>query len=407
MASIEVTPCSSLDELSGALHPIMHYFGGGFGESDLARWSKIIDIPRMHAAREDGQVVGGAGAFTFEMSVPGGGLVPSAGVTVVGVLPTHRRRGILTAMMRAQLDDVHRRGEPVAWLWASEETIYRQFGYGMASLSGEVEIPKSATAFERTVERRGQTRIVTADDALAPFAEIHDRARREQPGMFSRTPDWWKYRRLADSERGRAGGGGELNRALLTIDGKPEAYALYRVHQSFEGATTTGFLNVIEAVGATPLATREIWRFLLDIDWVSRIKAAQLPVDHPLVFLMARPRLMRMRLTDALWVRLVDVPKALAARAMTPGEPVVIEVHDAFCPWNAGRYRLDGRTVAPTTDAPDLDMDVNALGSIYLGGFTFAQLLGAGVVGEMTAGAAARADLLFPRDRAPWCPEIF
>ncbi|HEX7880800.1 MAG TPA: GNAT family N-acetyltransferase [Candidatus Eisenbacteria bacterium] len=406
MSRIDVTPCSTLEDLSAALQPIMHYFGGGFGEADLARWSKIIDIPRMHAAREDGQVIGGAGAFTFEMSVPGG-TVPSAGVTVVGVLPTHRRRGVLTAMMRAQLDDVHRRGDPVAWLWASEETIYRQFGYGMASLSGEVEIPKSAIAFERNIERRGVTRIVSDEEALEPFASIYERVRREQPGMFSRTADWWKLRRLADTERGRAGGAGMLNRVLLTIDGRPEAYALYRVHQSFEGAATNGFLNVIEAVGATDQATREIWRYLLDLDWVARVKAAQLPVDHPLVFLMARPRHMRMRLSDALWVRLVDVPKALAARRLTPGEAVVIDVRDSFCPWNAGRYRIDGRSVERTEAAPDLSVEVNALGSVYLGGFTFGQLARAGAIEVLRPGGVMRADALFPRERAPWCPEIF
>jgi predicted acetyltransferase len=404
--AITVTPSTSVEELSAALQPIMHYFGGGFGEADMQRWSHTIEVSRMHAARDGNAVVGGAGAFTFEMSVPGG-TVPSAGVTVVGVLPTHRRRGVLTAMMRAQLDDVHRRGEPVAWLWASEETIYPRFGYGMASLAGEVEIPRHVTAFARKFEPAGAIRLVDEAEAAATFPAVYDAVRRGQPGMFSRTPDWWKYRRLMDTDRGRAIGGGVLNRALLTIDGEPRGYALYRVHQVFEAGSTQGTLNIVEAVGSTMEGTREIWHFLLNIDWVARVKAGQLSVDHPLLHLLARPRSARFRVVDALWVRLVDVPKALMARTIAAGEPVVIEVRDGFCPWNAGTYRVADGGVERTTAAADLALDVNALGSIYLGGFSFGQLARAGVVEERTPDAAARADALFPRERAPWCPEIF
>jgi len=404
--SIEVQPCSSPEELALALEPIMHYFGGGFTDKDLDRWCRIIDIPRMHAARENGATVGGAGAFTFEMTVPGG-TVPAGGVTVVGVLPTHRRRGILTAMMRAQLDDIHRRGEPVAWLWASDERIYRRFGYGLASLCGDIEVPKSANAFDVPFERKGTARFVAEEEALAPFSAIYERVRRGQPGMFSRTEDWWKLRRLADSDRGRAGGAGVLNRVLLTIDGRPEAYALYRVHQNLHAGVSRGFVNVIEAVGASLEGTREIWRYLLDIDWTASLKAGQLPVDHPLVLLAANPRRLTMRVIDALWVRIVDVPKALEARTIAPGDPVVIEVADTFCPWNAGRYRIADGRVMKTDAAPDLALPVNALGSIYLGGFRFAELARAGAIEERSEGAAARADALFPGDRAPWCPEIF
>lgn len=403
--AIEVSPCSSVEDLSAALNPIMHYFGGGFTEQDSKRWSRTIELSRMQAAREDGAVIGGAGSFAFDIGVPGG-TVPAAGVTVVGVLPTHRRRGVLTAMMRAQLDDIHRRGESIAYLWASEETIYRRFGYGMASLCGEVEIPKEANAFERPFTSRGLVRMVGEEEALEPFSLIHERVRQETPGMFSRTADWWKVRTLADSERKR-GGGGVLNRVLLTVDGEPEGYALYRMHQNMESGSSTGFLNVIEAVGSTLDATREIWRFLLDVDWIARVKANLLPVDHPLLFLMARPRQMKLRLIDALWVRLVDVQKALAARTIAPGEPVVLDVKDTFCPWNEGRYRIASGGIERTQAAPDLAIEVNVLGSVYLGGFSFTQLMRAGLVAELKSGAAARSDTLFPRDRAPWCPEIF
>jgi predicted acetyltransferase len=400
-----IEPCKSVEEMIEALAVIFHYFGIKPKEEDADRWTRTLETPRMHAARENGAIVGGAGAFTFELTVPGG-TVRAAGITVVGVLPTHRRRGILSAMMRAQLDDVRRRGEPVAYLWASEETIYGRFGYGIASLCGEIELPRHATAFARPVESGAQTRMLGEEEALEPFSRIYDRVRLESPGMFSRTQDWWKVRRLADPESRRQGGG-VLNRILLTIDGRPEGYALYRMHQSMEGGASTGFLNVIEAVGATPGATAAIWRFLLDVDWIARVKAFQLPVDHPLFFLLARPRAMRFRVNDALWVRLVDVQAALAARTLGAGDPVVFEVVDPFCPWNEGRHRVGGGRVERTNDAPDIALDVNGLGSVYLGGFSFAQLAASGRVQELRRDAIKRADALFPRGRAPWCPEIF
>lgn len=403
--SIVVTPCTSVDEVASALKPISHYFGGTPTPEDMERWTRTVRVERMHAAREDGTIVAGAGAFEFELTVPGG-TVPAAGVTVVGVLPTHRRRGILRAMMRAQLDDVRERGEPVAYLWASEETIYGRFGYGMASLCGEIDLPKGSSGFAREHTSRGRIRMVGEEEAYLPFSEIYDRVRRVTPGMFSRTEDWWRARRLADPESQRRGGG-VLNRVLLTFDGRPEGYATYRMNQSMEAGVSTGFVSVIEAMGATGDATREIWRFLLDIDWCARAKASLLPVDHPLFLLLARPRLMKYRVSDGLWLRLVDVRAALAARRIASGDPVVLEVADPFCPWNEGRYRIADGSVDRTSHEPDLSLEVGALGSVYLGGFTFTELARAGRIGEIRPGAAARADALFPRDRAPWCPEIF
>jgi predicted acetyltransferase len=309
-------------------------------------------------------------------------------------------------MMRAQLDDVRRRGEPLAALWASEDTIYGRFGYGLASFSGEIDVPRSATAFAEPFETRGQFRLLGEDEALAPMAEAYERARPAHPGMIVRSAGWWRQRRLADPENRRQGQG-ELNRLVLTHDGRPSGLALYRVNQRFERGLSAGHVSVIEAVGATAEATRELWRYLFDLDWVGRVKAMLLPMDHPLFFLLARPREMDFRVRDGLWIRLMDIGPALAARRMGVAEPVVIEVADAFCPWNQGRWRVS-ETGAERTDAEsDLACDVTALGSAYLGGFTFRQLANGGRVSERRDGALARADALFPSDGAPWCPEIF
>jgi predicted acetyltransferase len=223
--------------------------------------------------------------------------------------------------------------------------------------------------------------------------------------MFARSRAWWEARALADPEWRRSGGG-EMVRAVLEEDGRVEAYALYRLHPSFAGGVSTGRTNVIEALGRTPEATRAIWRYLFDVDWMERITAVLLPPDHPVMLLAAEPRRLNYTVGDALWVRLVDVGAALAARSYEPGEPVVLDVRDAFCPWNEGRYRI-GESVERTDDDADLLLPVDALGAVYLGGFTFAQLARALRVQELRPGALARADARFRADRHPWCPEIF
>lgn len=402
---IEIAACRKTEEILPAFAPVFHYFGVTPAEKDGPRFLPFIEPSRAFAALEDGAVVGGCGSFPFDMTVPGG-TVKTAGLSVVGVRPTHRRRGILRRMMRLQLDDTRRRGEPVAALWASEDTIYGQFGYGQASFCGDMELPKPAAAFSAKFESRAAARTLGEAEALAPCMEIYERVRLAQPGMMSRSADWWRNRRLGDPENRRFGGG-ELNRIVLTYDGRPDAYALYRIHQQFESGVTTGHLNVVEAVGATDEATRDVWRLLLDLDWVSRVKAGLLPLDHPLFFLLARPREMRFRVHDGLWVRLVDLPAALAARTLGDAEPVVVEVADAFCEWNAGRWRIGPACAERTTADADLACDVTALGSAYLGGIRVSQLARAGRVTEHRTGALARADALFAGHRLPWCPEVF
>jgi predicted acetyltransferase len=194
---------------------------------------------------------------------------------------------------------------------------------------------------------------------------------------------------------------------LLEVDGEPEAYALYRVASSFEGFVASGSINVIEALGATPEALASIWRYLLDIDWTAKVKADLLPIDHPLFLLLAEARRMKLTVGDGIWVRLVDVGAALSARAYASDEPLVLDVRDAFCDWNAGRWRLADGNVDRTDDDADLTLDVADLGSVYLGGFTWRDLHAALRVEPHAAGAVERADRVFGSWPKPWCPEIF
>jgi predicted acetyltransferase len=405
---MKIRPCRTPDELRDAVGAIVHYFGRDRPDEDwLGRWLEVFELERMHAAvDDDGRVVGGAGAFAFRMTVPGGAQLPTAGVTVVGVLPTHRRRGILRSMMRAQLDDVHARGEPLAALWASEETIYGRYGYGLASLNVQFDVDKSYAAFRPGVETVGSVRLVDFDTAGQQLPPVYDAVQRVTPGMYERSDAWWKNRQLVDPENFRFGGSPK-HIAVLEVDGEPQAYAIYRLHVSFGDLGPETKLRTLEVVAATPAATASIWRYLLDVDWTKTVSASLQPVDHPLLLLLARPNFSKPTLSDGIWVRLVDVGAALSGRSYAAAAPLVFDVRDAFCPWNEGRWRLEGGEASRTNDAADLALDVADLGSVYLGGFTFRDLQRAGRVEELTDGAVYGADATFRTEGLPWCPEIF
>jgi predicted acetyltransferase len=399
----EVRQTGDPEEFADAVYGIGQYFGARPTDEQIGRFKQVLPFERMHAAFEDGTIVGGAGAFPFEMSVPGA-VLPCGGVTVVGVYPTHRRRGVLRAMMDAQLRDIHERGEPIAALWASEETIYGRFGYGLASWCGEIKLSRVWNAFARPFERRGTTRFVTPEEAATLFPPVWEALMQERAGVFRRTKEWWELRRLRmpDEEKGNP-----KRLVVVELDGSVQAYAVYRQFPQFEEGVSNARLEVQEAVGATPAATAELWRFLLDIDWYATLEMSLLPPDHPVFFLLATPRRLRYRMGDALWVRLVDVGAALSGRAYGVDERIVFEVHDAVCPWNEGRWKLEGREASRTDDAADLELDVDALGSAFLGGISFAELRNGRRIVEASDGAVARADRLFGWRPAPWCPEIF
>jgi predicted acetyltransferase len=403
---VDVRRCADVSDFLGAVGAISHYFGRVPDEEWSQRWLQNMELERMHAALVDGTIVGGAGAFSLQMTVPGARQVACAGITVVGVLPTHRRRGILRAMMRAQLDDMQKRGEPLAALWASEETIYGRYGYGLASLVLNMKVPRVHSDFQPGFREIGQVRIVEAVDALPLVSSVYDRVQPETPGMYARTTSWWEHRILADPPEWRQGAGPKVC-AVLEVDGEPLAYALYRLNVSFGDLGPDTTLHVIEAVGATPPATASVWRFLLDVDWTQTVAPRLLPVDHPLLLLLARPNLARATMFDGLWLRLVDVGAALSGRGYGADGAVVFEVADEFCEWNAGRWLLEDGRAARTDREPDLRLDVDALGSAYLGGFTFRELANAGRLEELGEGALERPDAIFRSSVAPWSPEIF
>lgn len=405
-SAIPVRACANAEEMRAAFAPIWHHFGQNAPSDDVVKYFRSIMTPdRVYAAFEHDKAVAGSGAFAFDLTVPGG-QVKASGVTVVGVLPTHRRRGLMSAMMRAQIDAARARGEPVAVLWPSEDAIYGRFGFGMASQAAEIDMPREHAAPYAAIVPAGTLRLVPLAEAEPFVGAVYDSVARVTPGMFARTSAWWQDRVLNDADWKRRGGGA-LQCAVLHIDGVPAGYALYRINAWSERGSPTGHVFVVEAMGATDEATFAIWRFLIGIDLTARLKSVYLPVDHPLLLTLASPRRLNFLVREGIWIRLIDVGAALSERSFAGEGVVTIELKDEFCPWNAGRWRISGDGVEKTTAEADLACDASALACVYLGGFTFAELARALRVRELQAGGVAGADALFATDRAPWCPELF
>lgn len=399
----DVRPPRDDDEFARALYGIGQYFGGPFTDEQLARTAQVLPLERMLAAWADGEIVGGAGALPLELSVPGGEL-GCGGVTAVGVYPTHRRRGVLRALMDAQLRDMHERGEPIAALWASEETIYGRFGYGAAAWCGEIRLARTWSAYAQPFEGRGTVRFATTEEAAVAFPPVWEALMRSRPGVFRRSPAWWELRRLRRPEEEQAN---PRRFVALELDGRVQAYAIYRQVPSWAGGSSTARLELLEAIGVTPQATAEIWRFLLDIDWYATLEASLLPLDHPLFSLLGTPRRLQFRMGDALWLRLVDVGAALSGRAYARDGRVVVEVRDAVCQWNEGRWKLEDGRAARTDEDADIALEASALASAYFGAVSFAQLREGLRLDVLREGAVERADALFAWRPLPWCPEIF
>jgi len=387
-------------ELTG---PLRSAFGYRLDPDRVERNLRTPELVQRIAAIEAGKFVGSAGAFAFEMTTPGG-KVATSGLTMVGVLATHRRRGILTRMMALHLEEARANGQPVSALWASEGAIYGRFGYGVATLGGAASFENERVVFRRAVGRTGVFRFLEAEEAREPFREVYERVRPSIPGMLGRSTEWWDFRKLGDFDKSLQ----PLHRVALMVDGRPEGYAIYRHAQrvGVPGPADTA-IEVSEAIATSPETTAMLWRFLCELDLVRRIDAPLLGASHPLFHMVMEPRRLRMVAQDAVWVRIVDAASALAARTYAAEGAVTFRIDDALCPWNAGVYRVDGGRAGRSDAAPELRFDVSVLGSLYLGGVTARQLADAGLIEEIAAGAVERADAIFRSPRAPWCPEVF
>ncbi|MFJ3302358.1 GNAT family N-acetyltransferase [Streptomyces sp. NPDC086549] len=373
-------------------------------------WYSVTEVDRSIGAWDGDEIVGTAGAFGFRLTVPGGASVPAAGVTMVSVAATHRRRGVLTSMMRRQLDDVRAWGWPLAVLTASEPVIYGRFGYGVATYHVNAGIDTSRVRLSvppGTDDVR--LRYAAPADVLDACEAVYARRVPLRPGMLARQPGWDRVQLLdPESERN---GASPLQCVLAERDGEVVGFARFRVKPEWEAAGPKGTVVLEDMEALDPAAHAAVWRFLFGVDLTSTIDARRRPVDEPWQYMVSDIRRCRMLVRDSLHVRLVDVGAALEARTYQAPVDVVFEVEDSFCPWNAGRWRLTGdmkgASCVRTDDAADLALSVRELGAAYLGGVSLLSLAEAGRVRELRPGASAEASVAFGSPVAPWLPHGF
>ncbi|WP_331742092.1 GNAT family N-acetyltransferase [Kitasatospora sp. NBC_00085] len=404
---IRSTTDEDFDVFVGTVHAAFGRFPETPVEGGGLWWSALEADRCLLALTADGRPVGTAAAYSFELTLPGRALVPAAGVTAVGVLPSHRRQGVLSAMMRHQLAELRARGEFLSVLLASEAPIYGRFGYGPATYTARLAVPRrgAALAVPRArgvaeVPATGSVEVLRRAECGEVLEEVYDRYRRAQPGALSRPHRWWALRAgqppISPAPRYVA--------VHRNADGVPDGYASYSI-----GEPET--LTVDETIAADDAVFTALARFVLGHDLVARVVFKHVPPGHPLRWQFADFRAGEVSGdTDWLWVRLLDVPRALTARGWSMDGELVLDVADPFL-GEHGRYLLtvrDGRAdCVPTDREPDLSMDVSDLGSVYLGGTAPSTLVRAGHIRAHSPGAATLADALFRAERSPHCLHWF
>jgi predicted acetyltransferase len=428
------------ETLRASLSPLHAAFAEAWSDQEWVDRGEVYATARVVAAWDGDEPVATAGAETFTLTVPGGEIAV-AGLTLVGVKPSHRRRGILRAIMRQQLDEYVARGEAVSILWASEAAIYQRFGYGLATLASTFEIERAQVAFARPGEPTGRMRMVDPAEALRIFPAVYERVRAAVPGSLTRDENTWRLGILFDAPYFAANEGPKFL-AVHETDGTPDGYAVYRVKAGWDQRGPRSEVTVREVVGSTPALELGVWRWLLDLDLVAKVSGFRLPTPPALLLAVAEPRRLGVTVGDGLWLRILDPAVALEARRYAAPGALVLRMTDAFCPWNAGTWRIEvgdagpaggragacrparvtrladgegpaGRGAAPSGDGDgagadvDLELDVADLGAAYLGGIRFADLAAAARVREVRPGAIALADAMFLPDRPPACSTMF
>jgi predicted acetyltransferase len=393
---------------------------GAQAERRVRQFEPERSLAAVDAALPAGErLVGTTGVYSLRMTVPGA-VLPTAGVSAVAVLPTHRRRGVLRSLMHRQIADIAARGEePIAALWAAEAPIYGRYGYGRAASIAYLEFARGEGALDgRAPSDPSLTlRLAEPGSAAAELAKVYDAVLPGQPGFFVRDEDWWG-RTLHDKSQERPDA--SPLRCLLAEDGSGvRGYAVYVVRERWDDATglPDGSLLIRELIAADPAAGAALWQNLLDRDLVTSVTADLRPADDPVLYQLLDQRRARTRVADGLWVRIIDLPAALARRAYAGSLDVVLAVTDPLLAANAGRWRLraagpgggpgTGATCERTDEPADVALDIRELGAAYLGGPRLGTLAAAGLVTELRPGALAPLSAAMTWDPAPWCPRIF
>jgi predicted acetyltransferase len=370
----------------------------------------LWDLERTWAAFDEGRMCGTFRSFATELTVPGGTQLPAGGVSAVTVLPPHRRRGILRAMVAAEHGAMRERGEAVGLLYASEYPIYGRFGYGPACQESAWTLDVKATSFHGSPA--GTSEIVKASpDAAAEMKGVFEAWRVRQAGEIRRRDYKWEYDLgLRESVWGPTWKGFVAIHRNET--GSADAYARYHVEEKWEQRQPRNTMIVDELHALTDNAYASTWRFLAGIDWVARIKAERRSPAERLPWLLTNARAADMsEVGDGMWVRLFDVPRALEARTYEREGQLVLEVVDEEAPEGRSRLQLDasptGTTCKPTERSPDLTLDVAALSTAYMGGVRLRDAVASSSVDEHRAGALSEVDALLRMRDEPWSSTFF
>ncbi|MGW2631694.1 GNAT family N-acetyltransferase [Streptomyces chattanoogensis] len=403
--TIRDIPESHLDRALDLVHLAHHLAPAAetreYHRALLARCTRV-------GAYEGDQLVGLVAAHPHTLSLPGGEL-PCAGLDFVSVAPTHRRRGLLTAMMAGLWPRCAAAGQPLAGLWASESAIYGRYGFAPATEADRMEIDATVPLDLRIAPDPRPLRLIDPADAPAVLDPLYEASRTRRAGRYRRDERWWRTSVLAlDAPEDHPEGYGAPRVVVLGAPGEtPGGYAVYRTRGFQEGSGAPGAVLVRELEADDAPAAAALWSYLTGIDLTTTVRAGARPADDPLLHLAAdRDRVRITGTVPCLWLRLVDVPAALTARSWAAPVDLVLDLQDAELPANAGRLHLtadpDGATCAPTTAAPDLTLDVRELAACYLGGTRLRDLVRDGLATEHAPGAARRLDAALETEWLPF-----
>jgi predicted acetyltransferase len=382
----------------------MVYYGAPPSDAEVDRAGRLLDLDRSLGVRDRGELVATAATCHVELTVPGGRQLPAAGLTEVAVLPTHRRRGLMRRMVAAHIDDARARGELASVLMATEGGIYGHLGYGVGTLRADWELARANTAL-RVAASQGQARLLSAAEAIEVLPRVFDAHRRVQPGQLDRPAAWWQV--YFEDPSVVYKGAGPLQHAVFEGTTGVEGYAAWRLQPVWRASLADHVVTVVDLVTLTDAAADGLLRLLTAVDLAGRLVLLGRPLDDPLRWRLQDLRQLRPRdLRDFLWLRLIDVAGALAARAYPTHDTLVLESVDPLG-LAAGRWRLDaspdGAACAPTSASADLTLSLGDLGAAYLGGTGVVNLWRAGRVDEHTPDAVAHAERLFRTPSDPWC----
>jgi predicted acetyltransferase len=361
---------------------------------------------RTLAVLDGDRIVGGTASEPVELTVPGDVVLPTAKITLTGLLPGYRRQGLGGALFERQLPDLYARGEHLSVLMTARSGVPGRYGFSPATRAMAVTVDPRAGQGLRAPESGRRVRLVDRAEAGPLLPALYDRHRVGQPGQVSRPIRFWRSW-FADDPALRIGPSARFFVLTHDADGQLDGYLTYRLDYSQLREQPVRELIVEDLITVTDAARRALWAFCLQFDPAVGVSAWNVPVDEPLRWMVSSAGAVRVTaVREFLRLRLVNVARALAARQYAQPDTLTMRVADLVLPANDGCFRLAAAAGASrcerTEEPPELACSVADLAAVYLGDTSFTALARAGRVVEHRARAVERADAMFASQTAPW-----